>query len=75
MPGNIPGNGVTPMLLGSFTPGAGQGTLDCDLDAGAASTVCYNVLSLVHNMTLTRACVVFVASVVLGNTQLDQGSI
>ncbi len=39
VPGNAPGDGVTPMLLGSFTPGAGQGAIDCDLDAGVASTV------------------------------------
>ena len=32
-------------------------------------------LGLVHNNDDVRACVVFVASVVLGSTQLDQGSI
>ena len=39
MPGNTPGNGVDPMLLGSFQAGSGQQTLDCDFMAGAANEV------------------------------------
>ncbi|XP_064386736.1 putative ferric-chelate reductase 1 isoform X3 [Halichondria panicea] len=37
LPGNAPGIGVNPMLLGSFQAGSGQQTLDCDLMAGAAN--------------------------------------
>ncbi len=39
LPGNAPGIGVNPMLLGSFQAGSGQQTLDCDLMAGAANEV------------------------------------
>ncbi len=43
VPGNTPGVGVDPMLLGSFTPGTGQHNLDCDLVAGTATTVCWQL--------------------------------
>ncbi len=39
MPGNAPGNGVDPMLLGSFTPTLGTQNLNCDLVNNAATTV------------------------------------
>ncbi len=44
MPGNTPGSGVDPMLLGSFQDGNGQQTLDCDFMAGAANEVMLRVL-------------------------------
>ncbi len=39
MPGNTPGIGVNPMLLGSFQTVTGQQTLACDLVAQAANEV------------------------------------
>ncbi len=54
LPGNTPGSGVDPMLLGSFQAGSGQQTLACDLLAGAANDVssCDLVYIIIGNTNL-----------------------
>ncbi len=81
----------TPGQLGSMTPEQMQSwrwekemddrnrpLSDDELDAlfpQEGYKVCGGVLNPGSQYDNARACVVFVASVVLGNTQLDQGSI